>query len=711
MIVKRRHRRGRPLVFWMLLATASIGACRHPHSSRTRPPNLLLVTVDTVRADHVGAYGDRSAETPNLDRLAREGVRFDQADSAAPLTLPSHATILSGLLPPHHGLRNNGAGRFPADRETLGTRLSAAGYRTGAFVGAFVLDHRYGLARGFDVYDDEIPRDPDSPATLEAERPGSAVVDRALSWLDRGEEDRPFFAWVHLYDAHAPYLPPEPFRSRHAGSPYDGEVASVDHQVGRLLDWLDRRGLASSTVVAVAADHGEGLGEHGERTHGFFLYEATLRVPLLLRAPERIASGRVVRAAVGLVDLAPTLAGLLRIPPLPGDGRDLSAALTSKSEPVPADYYAETRYPTLFGWSPISALRRERVKLIEAPREELFDLSADAGETNNLLAPGARRADLESRIATFQKGSREIAPLHKTDAEAAAKLANLGYLTGAGPAAPVGAALRDPKDALPLFLEFESAHMDEMAGRLPEAGRRLLVLTAREPQNSVFADAAARIFRKMGDAGQAIRLYRRAIFANPSDLDARYDLSVALEEAGRATEARHEIEEAIRRDPAHPAMHNALGVVLSSEGKVSEALAEFERAVALDSRDPQAQNNRGNALRAAGRMPEAEDAYRAAIAASPAYSDAWNGLGTVLTQTGRAAQAVTCFDRALAISPRFREAMLNRAIAFEAAGDAERAAEGYREFLAGSAGDPALARSRAAARALLARLQARGARK
>lgn len=696
-------------------AAALAGACRRQAPAAPSRParNLLLVTIDTVRADHLGAYGDRAAETPNLDRLAREGVRFDQAISSVPLTLPSHATILSGLLPPHHGLRNNGMGRFPADRGTLATRLSEAGYRTGAFVGAFVLDHRYGLARGFEAYDDEIPRDPDSPAALEAERPGSVVVDRALAWLAR-DDTRPFFAWVHLYDAHAPYDPPEPYRSRFAGRLYDGEIASVDHQVGRLLDWLRAQGLEQATLVAVAADHGESLGDHGEQTHGFFLYESTLRVPLLLRSPGRLRAGRVVATAVGLADLAPTLCGLLHLPPAPGaavDGRDLSAALLKGSDPPAADLYAETQYPKLFGWSDLAALRRERLKFIEAPRQELYDLGSDPGERKNLLPSPGHREDLARRVAGFQANARDSAAAAPADREAAAKLASLGYLSGTPSPSVAGSALLDPKDALPLFLQFDAAHVEELEGRLPEAGRRLAALSDREPRNSVFADAAARVFRKMGNTARAVALYRRAVAANPADFDARYDLSVALEEAGSSADARREIEEAIRRDPAHPGAHNALGVVLSSEGKGSEALAEFERAVALDPRDPQAQNNRGNVLRAMGRLAEAESAYRAALAASPGYADAWNGLGSVLTQSGRAGEAVSCFDRALALAPRFFEAMMNRAIALETAGDRARAADGYRQFLSSSAGDPALAESRAAARALLARLLAAPSRK
>ena len=318
--------------------------------------NLLLITLDTVRADRLGAYGYAGVETPNLDRLASEGVRFAEAGSPVPLTLPAHATILSGLLPPRHGVRNNGAERFPEEPATLATRLAAAGYRTGAFIGAFVLDRRFGLGRGFDRYDDEIPRE--RAADLDAERPGRVVTDRALAWLSEKSE-KPFFAWVHLYDAHAPYAPPEPFRTLYADRPYDGEIAEVDAQVGRLLAELDRLGIAGRTVVVVVGDHGEALGEHGELTHGLLLYEPSLHVPLLLRAPGVLPTGWVVETPVSLVDLAPTLAGLLDCPlsaktDRPLDGRDLSRQLRERREPAAEDLYAESLYGTTFGWSPCS---------------------------------------------------------------------------------------------------------------------------------------------------------------------------------------------------------------------------------------------------------------------------------------------------------------------------------------------------------------------
>ncbi|MGA8806947.1 MAG: sulfatase, partial [Thermoanaerobaculia bacterium] len=362
----------------ILFLALFITTCREtPH----RPLNVLLITVDTFRADRLGS------NTPALAGLAREAVRFDAADSPVPLTLPAHASLMSGLLPLHHGLRNNGVGAFPAARQTLATAFGSS-YRTGAFVGSFILDHRFGLDRGFERYDDEIVRNvTDSSGTFDAERRGGEVVDRALAWL-RQNDARPFFAWVHLYDAHAPYAPPPPYPQT-----YDGEVAYVDAQIARLLAAVDR----SNTIIVIVGDHGEALGEHGELTHGLLLYEPTLHVPMIIAAPS--LAPRVIATPVSTADLAPTIASLAGVAFPAVDGRDLAADLINRREPQPAPIYAETQYPATFGWSELSSLRLASAKLISAPGPELYDLQHDPGETVNVLT-NQRRAyrDLTTRL-------------------------------------------------------------------------------------------------------------------------------------------------------------------------------------------------------------------------------------------------------------------------------------------------------------------------
>ena len=703
------------LVAILAIRLLPFSCVRRGQSTRSsRPANLVLVTLDTVRADHLGAYGDPDAETPALDRIAMEGTRFDHAESAVPLTLPSHATILSGLSPPHHGLRNNAAGVFPKDRDTIATRLSGAGFATGAFVGAFVLDHRFGLDRGFDVYDDEIERDPASTdsGALEAERPGSVVVDRALAWLEKTTQEnphRPFFAWIHLYDAHAPYAPPEPFRTRHKDAPYDGEIASVDAQVARLLEFLDRRGLARKTLVAVAGDHGEGLGDHGEQTHGVLLYEATLRVPLLLRCPGTLPGGRVIDTPVGLADLAPTLLGLLGsrghgAAASETDGRDLSASLRHGAEPAESDLYAETEYPRLFGWSGLYALRRGKLKYVAAPQAELYDLARDPGESANLLGARARRADLDVRLARLRENARSPEPARQSD-ESVAKLASLGYI-GASPQTSASDAkpLRDPKQMIGAFAQFEQAHWALESGRAGQAAKTLETIVKGDPDNSVFLGQLGKAYRKTGDLPRALAAYRRAVAASPNDSEARYNLAVTLQEAGATSEALTAIAEAIRRDPSRPEAHNALGIALAQSGKVPDALAEFDKAAELDPRDARAQNNRGNVLRQEGRWQDAETAYAKAVELAPRYAEAWNGLGALKVARDRPAEAVPDFRRALELAPEYHEARLNLGIAFETMGDRPAALAAYRDFIREAGPEPGFAAQRAVARQLIARL-------
>lgn len=686
-------------IFLMALSVglALLGGCSRQEAIPAAS-NLVLVTLDTVRADRLGSYGYAAAETPWLDRLAAEGVRFEQASAPVPLTLPSHSSILSGLLPPHHGLRNNGAGSFPDGRETLATLLSGQGWRTGAFVGAFVLDRRFGLSRGFQTYDDEIERAPAATTALEAERPGREVMDRALSWLGEilGQDaSKPFFLWVHLYDAHAPYSPS-----------YDGEIAKVDAEVGRLLQELERRGLSDTTVVAVAADHGESLGEHGEMTHGLLLYEPALRVPLLVKAPG--LAPRAVETPVSLVDLGPTLAGLVG-KALPGtlDGRDLSAALLEGREPAPADVYAETQYPALFGWSPLSALRRRNLKYISSPRPELYDLDQDPKESRTLQ--GAQEEEgFANRLAAIEAGAVETQKL-PADAETRSRLASLGYVGGGSAPAPkkIERAGRNPVEVVDLFQRFERAH-NLLASGDAEAAMTALseleALVAADPENPVFRGKLAQAWKERGELDRAVPLYRQAAEDAPDDPEAWYNLATALQQAGRTDEAREALATALHLDPSRPEAHNTLGIVHLAEGRPDAARQEFELAARLDPRNAHALNNLGNVLRSLRRPAEAEDAYRRALAAAPRYAEPLNGLGTLEVERDRPAAALSYFEQALRLAPRYHEVRLNRAIAYDMAGETEAAAAAYREFLAETGQDPQFTQQRRAAQQLLARL-------
>ena len=627
--------------------------------------NVVLITLDTFRADR--------ATAPNLAKLAAQSVRFDEAQSPVPLTLPAHASILSGLLPLHHGLRNNGAGTFPADRETLATALSRNGYRTGAFVGAFVLDHRFGLNRGFDTYDDEIPRDPNGDLSLEAARRADVVVGRALAWLG-GTNAQPSFAWVHLWDAHAPYAPPAPHPQT-----YDGEVAWVDQQLGRLLAAIDRE----NTIVIVAGDHGEGLGEHGEETHGLLLYQSTLHVPMLIAAPG--VSPRVVREPVSSVDLAPTIAALLKIEFPKADGRNVLAETLA-----PADLYAETQYPLTFGWSELAALRHRNTKVVSAPYPELYDLAADPREATNVIGNERRAArDLMARLDAVRQ-TAVVPQATRVDEETRRKLESLGYVS---PAPVHDRGTRpDPKQMVNLFTEFEKGRTS-----IPVLEK----LVERDPYNPVFRAALARLQREGGQNESAVDLLRGTVALAPADADAWYNLGVALTEANELQEALVALAESARLDPLRAATQNAIGVILIQRGDAQAAANAFRRATELDPRDARGWNNAGNALRALANVGDAATAYRKAIELSPEYADPHNGLGVILVQSRRAPEAVRSFETALRLQPDFHEARLNLGIALQESGRVPEAAAQYEAIVKSAAPEE----QRAAARTLLAAIR------
>ena len=341
-----------------------------PAGEKPSDLSVLLVTLDTTRADHMGAYGYQGIETPTFDRLAREGVLFEHAESAAPLTLPAHSSIFTGLFPPEHGVRDNGGFFLAPSQVTLAERLKAAGLETGGFVGAYVLDHRWGINQGFDTYFDDFDLSKVKAMSLASiQRPANEVADHVIDWLNHTGDHR-FFGWAHFYDAHTPYDPPEPFKSRYPGHPYVGEIAFVDSQVGRLIDWLEAHHRLDRTIVVVMGDHGESLGDHGEAAHGFFIYQSTIRVPFVIRAPFALTRGRRVADVVRSVDVMPTILDLLGLP-LHGkvEGKSLVPLMTGATREMGLEAYSEAVYPRYhFGWSDLRALHVGRYKYIEAPR-------------------------------------------------------------------------------------------------------------------------------------------------------------------------------------------------------------------------------------------------------------------------------------------------------------------------------------------------------
>jgi choline-sulfatase len=420
----------------------------HVGNGPQRPVNVLIITLDTTRADALPAYGGTNLETPALDRLAREGVVFEQATSSVPLTLPAHCSLFTGLLPTHHAVRDNADPALSDAQTTLSEILRGGGFDTAAFVGSAVVGNERGLRQGFDMYSD--PHAPDSSAR--ARRPANVVVDQAIEWI--AHRDSRFFAWIHLYDAHAPYAPPEPYRTMYEDVPYLGAIAFVDAQIARVLTALDWRALLDRTLIVVVGDHGESLGDHGEDAHGIFLYQSTVRVPLVVRLPG--FSPRRVEDVTRLIDVMPTVLDALGLPSPSMDGVSLLPLMRNEASHLDLEAYSESLYPGRFGWSALRSLRAGRFKFVSAPRPELYDLQVDPRELHNVYDDRRELAALMSaRLDDLASESppRESDPLRTLSASARERLMALGYIASVPvlPAAAPPQSLADPKDRIALY--------------------------------------------------------------------------------------------------------------------------------------------------------------------------------------------------------------------------------------------------------------------
>ena len=634
------------------------------------PRNVVLITIDTLRADRIGR-----GVAPELDRLASSGVRFTNARTTVPLTLPAHVSIMTGTAPTVHGVRDNGV-VFGDGLPTLAGVFREAGYRTGGFVGAYVLDRRFGLSRGFETYDDRVRRHPEAMARLEAERRGSEVVEAALAWLD-SDAQRPFFLWVHLYDPHAPYDPPAEFRGEPGSHPYDREVAYADTQIARLLDHLRKKGLENSSVIAAAGDHGEGLGEHGEQTHGMLAYDTTLDVPLIVVAPG--LTPREIESPVSLVDLP---ASILRLAGVDGALAPEASDVDLFTPRAGAELYAETQYPRAAGWHPLGVLAGAEWKLILSSEAELFDVQADPGESNNLAEqrPAIVHAMSEA-LRRIESTARAQDPAAGITPDAAARLRALGYVGGSVPAASVVPSAPNPARVIDSWTQFERA-LASLNGREPRAALTdLEQLAARFPAGLVFQSSYARALQEVGNAGKAADVLRQAIDRWPGDSSLYHDLAVAALAAGDRQEAMRAEQAALAIQEDNPAALNGLGLLQANAGQVREAADAFERATAGDPSNASYWSNLGNARRDLDQLEAAETAYRRALELDPDHADAANGLGVLLVQRGEAAGAVVWFERALQHAPEFHEARLNLGIAYQESGQRDRAADVYREVL------------------------------
>ncbi len=676
--------RARPAWALGLVALSVAAGCSRQETPPSRTagarPNVLLVTIDTQRADRLGCYGHARAVTPTLDGLAARGARFETAVSHAPLTAPSHASILTGLTPLGHGVRDNSAYVLPASVRSLPEDFRAAGYRTAGFVSGFPLKRRFGFDRGFETYDDALPRGKDARRTAYVERTADRTTDAALHWLDtlgREGDARPFFLWVHYFDPHAPYEAPAEFMANGA-APYDGETAFVDAQLKRLLRRVDERGGA---LVLATADHGESLGEHGEDTHGIFVYDATIRVPFLLAGPG-VKPGVVSRTVARGIDVLPTLLDLAGLAPRATEGRSLRRA-ASGEELADAPSYAESLHPQLqYGWAPLHAWRSAGFKLIEAPRPELYDLAADPGETRDRAARDAAR--LDAMRSELQRAIAAVAtPVagHAVDAETRERLAALGYVGTAGGGAPVLTG-RDPKDGIGLVTRLGRNGMTVARTEPEKAIRELTALLAEDPGMLVVLRTRAVAYAAAGRPKDAVRDLRELETRGALSAEDAVVLGDNLRLAGHPDEAVRVLERTLAQNPTFAQPLLSIAAVRMQQRDVKAAAAAFGKVLALEPDNAEAHRGLGDAALIEGDAARAAREYGRIVELDPADAAALTKLGVAQMRLGHGDEATRTLERAVARDPKSGEALLYLAGAYAASGRAREAAPYFERALA-----------------------------
>ena len=657
------------------------GACRSRPAGNAQPPvvtgrPIVLITVDTLRADRLGSYGSARGLTPALDRFAQAAARFTAAVTQAPITLPAHATILTGLHPPRHGVRTNDGFRLAATVPTVAEALHGRNYATAAFIGGYPLQASSGLSRGFDRYDDEFLR---KAGTIE--RPADDVVDAALGWIDQHRSE-PFFAWLHLFDPHSPYTPPAAFAAAHADAPYDGEIAYTDAAIGRFFDRLRQLDLFVRATVIVVADHGESLGEHGERTHGTFLYDATVRVPLLVKLPDS-TNARVVDVPVETSDLAPTIAAMAGATVGSVDGHSLlplidvhRGAAGDPDRPV----YAESYYQNvLLGWSPLRAVRTRRWKFIEAPRPELYDLQNDPGERQNRI--GERDA-IASGLQRALAGAPAAAPANRASApagEAAERLRSLGYVSGSTIATAATRAV-DPKDRVDVWAAIEDG-IDRVESD-PDAAQTFFNGALRlDPGNGLAMKYLADVHFRAGTLRLAREGYRRAIAAGFRHPDVFVNLASIAEREGKLDEARASLADAVQMNASDADAWNRLGLLEARRGDVVAARRAFTSALAAEPNRAEPYYNLAIVERRAGNETAAQARLQEALARNPAYPEAYYELGTGYLIAKQADRALDEYRAALDARPDYAEALFGAARAALDLGRSDEARRDYERFI------------------------------
>ena len=682
---KRRNANGRRGILLgvglaLALAAAWFGWRTFHKASAIR--NVLLISIDTCRADRLSCYGYPSKSTPNIDAVAAEATLFRNAYTPVPMTLPAHCSMLAGTIPPYHGVHDNVQYGFSGT--TLADLLKARGFYTGGIVSAVIMDKRYGLNQGFDSYLDAMP--PSPRRKMLRERKGGDTTRLALDFLDQ-HGAKPFFLFLHYYDAHSPYDPPEPFASQYQDKPYVGEIAYVDSCIGQVVAKLKEQGLYDSTLLVITSDHGEMLGEHGEPYHSFFIYQGVSRVVLVMRVPGQKRGG-VVEQTVGLVDIVPTVCGLLKVrPPRNIQGVDLTPLLKGgKMARADRGYYLESLSPTKYKGNSLLGLVQGGWKYIQTTRPELYDLEKDPGEEKNLASSrpelaaalqGRLKSLLEKEVRSHSGGKNG-----EWDSKAVADLAALGYVQGSVVEDfTFSQDKEDPKDLIEYHAGCVSVRGWTAEGSYRKATEKCQEMIREKPGLSEAYGLLGTIRLQQRDYGGAVEYLQKAFELAPEKHLYHSDLGVALVELGRADEALKHFEEAVRLEPRSSELFTDFGIGLNRLRRFSEAEGKFRKALELDPLDEQAHGGLGAALLAQGKRDGAIEEFTKALEINPANAGVHNFLGRIFLEKGERQKALAHWSDSLRLDPKQPEVLDAAAKILVGQGQAEQALERWESQL------------------------------
>ena len=665
-----------------LVAWFAITAKRTPDK---KPQNVLFITVDTLRSDHLGCYGYKKVKTPNIDRLAEQGTMFNNAISQVPLTLPSHASLFTSTYPQFNNVRDNGIHRLHQSAITLAERMQESGYATAAFVGAYVLDSKFGLNQGFETYDDETQDQigEEMIGHMDAERTADKVTAAALKWL-RGNKDDKRFLWVHYFDPHSIYNPPSPYRETYKDNLYDGEIAYTDEHIGMLLSALKELNLDQTTLIIFAADHGEGLGEHEESTHAVFVYDTTIKVPLIFSCPSLVPEGKVVEDQVRLIDIMPTILDFLHLEKNKEiQGASLIGLIKGEIKSLNLPAYSESLYAKLhYNWSPLKSFRTEEWKYIKSPAPELYRIRDDPQELVNLA--GSRMdvvKELDNRLTEFLAATTVSTVKETTmamDEETRRKMMSLGYIGDSDASEseePV------PRKRIQVLEKLKLSTRLANEGVIDKAIEGFNEVLKSDPKNIQANAHLAQCYSRLGKSDQAIQHFKTAATFNPHDAEIINRIGACYLEKLEFDKALEHLTLAIELDPKYAEAYSNRGTAHAKSGNNQRAIADFDKAIEFDPEFSEAYANRGLAFAKSGDHQMAIGDFDKAIELDPENAATYYKRGIAYQQSGNDHQAIKDYDRVIELAPQSAPAYYNRGMAYEKSGNYQRAIADYKKFI------------------------------